>query len=262
MTTTSIRRAGVLALVAAAATTTLTGCAGVIGAKMTYNDTEKGKITDIVLDGGAGDVLITTGQVTETTITRIIQRSSNPGESYRLTGSTLTLDASCGMRCTVSYQIKTPPGVTVRGRLGSGDIRLDGVAAADVQLTSGDLTVANATGPVQVRATSGDINVVDSKGTVSTQATSGDTKIINPGGAVTAKVSSGDLSVVLAQPNSVTAQASSGDVNVAVPEGNYKLVTHAGSGDVDVHGMESDSTSKNVIDVKVGSGDVNVASGV
>ena len=51
MTTTLIRRAGVLALIATTAAG-LSGCAGVVGAKLTYDDTEKGKITDIVLAGG------------------------------------------------------------------------------------------------------------------------------------------------------------------------------------------------------------------
>jgi hypothetical protein len=259
MTTTLIRRAGVLALIAA--TTTLTGCAGVIGAKMTYNDTEKAKITDIVLTGSAGDVQVETGPFTETSITRVVRRSSNPTEPYKLEGSTLTIDASCGMHCSVSYLIKTAPGVAVHGELHSGDIRLDGVGATQLQVTSGDLTVSHATGPVQVRATSGDIKVLDAQSTVKAQATSGDMQVIDAAGAVDVRVSSGDVNVVLTKPNSVTAQATSGDIQVTVPQGSYKLLTHAGSGDVDVHGMESDSTSKNVIDVKVGSGDVNVTSG-
>lgn len=259
MTTTVIRRAGVLALIAA--TTTLTGCAGVIGAKMTYNDTEKAKITDIVLTGASGDVQVETGPYTETSITRVVRRSSNPAEPYKLDGTTLTIDASCGMNCSVSYLIKTAPGVAVHGDLRSGDIRLDGVGATDLQVTSGDLTVSHATGPVQVRATSGDIKVLDSQSTVKAQATSGDMQVIDAAGAVDVRVSSGDVNVVLTKPNSVTAQATSGDVRVVVPDGAYKLVTSAGSGDVDVHGMESDSTAKNVIDVKVGSGDVNVTSG-
>jgi DUF4097 and DUF4098 domain-containing protein YvlB len=259
MTTTLIRRAGVLALIAA--TTTLTGCAGVIGAKMTYNDTEKAKITDIVLTGASGDVQIETGPYPETSITRVVRRSSNPAEPYKLDGSTLTIDASCGMNCSVSYLIKTAPGVAVRGDLRSGDVRLDGVGATDLEVTSGDLTVANATGPVQVRATSGNIRVLDAQSTVKAQATSGDMQVINAAGAVEVKVSSGNVDVVLTKPDSVTAQATSGDIKVVVPDGDYKLVTSAGSGDVDLHGMQSDPTSKNVIDVKVGSGDVNVASG-
>jgi hypothetical protein len=261
MTTTLVRRAGVLALVATAAATTLTGCAGVIGAQMTYNDTEKTKVTEIVLNGGHGDVVVTTGPVTETSITRVVRGSSNPGSSYKLAGTALNLDNTCGPDCSVSYQIKAPAGVAVRGQLTSGDIRLTGVGATDLQLTSGDLLVEDATGPVQVRATSGDLRVLDAKSTVKLRATSGDIQALNAGGAVDVDVTSGDVTVGLATPASVTAQARSGDINVTLPSGHYKLVTTTGSGDVAVQSVTNDATSKNVIDLRTASGDVNVTSG-
>lgn len=259
MTTTLIRRAGILALIAAT-TAGLTGCAGVIGAKMTYDDTEKGKITDIVLAGGAGDVTVTTAAVDETTIRRVVRRSTNPGESYHLDGTTLNIDTSCGIDCSVSYEIKTPPGVKVHGKERSGDIRLDGVADTDIELTSGDLLINNATGPVQVKGTSGDIRVLGALSSVKIKATSGEIEALDAAGPVNVDITSGDVHVSLVKPNSVTAHATSGDMTVSVPDGKYKLVTHAGSGDVTTDGMENDATSKNVIDVRVGSGDVTVAS--
>jgi hypothetical protein len=260
MTTSLIRRAGVLALIATTAAG-LSGCAGVIGAKLTYDDTEKGKITDIVLAGGGGEVTVSTGPVTETTIRRVVHQATNPGKSYQLQGTTLTLDTICGINCSVSYAIKTPPGVKVHGQLGSGDLHLDGVADTDLQLTSGDLTVTNATGPVQVRATSGDIHVNDAKSSVKVQSTSGDIEALNAGGPVDVRVTSGDVQVSLAVPNSVTAHTTSGDVTVSVPQdGKYKVMTSHGSGDVTVNGLASDASSKNVIDVRAGSGDVTVAS--
>ena len=261
MTTTPFRRAGVLALIAAT-TAGLSGCAGVIGAKMTYDDTEKGKITDIVLTGGAGDVSVTsTADVTQTTIHRVIRRATNPGESYKLQGTTLTIDTSCGVNCSVSYEIKTPAGVKVRGKERSGDMRLDGVADTDLEVTSGDMTVTGATGPVQIRATSGDIRVIDAKSSVKIQSTSGDIQALNAGGPVDVRVTSGDVQVSLAVPGSVTAHTTSGDVTVDVPQdGKYKLVTSHGSGDLNTQGLESDATSKNVIDVRAASGDVTVAS--
>jgi hypothetical protein len=257
MTTTLVRRAGVLALIAATATT-LSGCAGVLGAKMTYNDTEKAKITDIVLSGGSGDVTITTAAVDETTIQRIIRRTTNPGESYHLSGSVLSLDTSCGINCSVSYQIQTPPGVKVRGALDSGDIQLAGVADTDVQVSSGDMLITDATGPVKVRATSGDIQVLRAHGTVSAVATSGDIRAIDPAGAVNIRATSGDVQVRLAAPNSVTADVTSGDIDVSVPEGSYNIIDRARSSDTSLTGLTSDPTSKNVLDLKASSGDVNV----
>jgi DUF4097 and DUF4098 domain-containing protein YvlB len=261
MTTTLIRRAAVLALIAAS-TTALTGCAGVIGAKMTYDDTLKSKVTDIVLTGGAGDVVVTTtANATETTIHRVIRRSTNPGESYKLDGTTLNVDTSCGMNCSVSYEINTAPGVKVRGKERAGDIRLEGVADTNLEITSGDLTVSDATGPVQIKATSGDIKVLNAKGSVKIKSTSGDIEALDAGGPVEIGVTSGDVHVSLTAPNSVTAHSTSGDMTIGVPAaGKYKLVTEAGSGDVHTDGMTSDATSKNVIDVRVASGDVTVAS--
>jgi DUF4097 and DUF4098 domain-containing protein YvlB len=260
MTTTLVRRAGVLALIAATATT-LSGCAGVIGAKMTYDDTEKVKITDIVVSGGSGDVKISTAAaVTETSIRRIIRRTTNPGASYQLSGSTLSLDTSCGINCSVSYEIQAPPGVKVRGTLDSGDILLAGVADTDIQVSSGDVQVTDAAGPVKVRTTSGDISVLRAAGTVSAVATSGDIRAIDGGGAVTARATSGDVQVHLATPNSVTADVTSGDLDISVPQGRYNLINRSprGDGDTTIDGVTSDPSSKNVLDVKASSGDINI----
>jgi DUF4097 and DUF4098 domain-containing protein YvlB len=258
MTTTLVRRAGVLALIAATAAT-LSGCAGVIGAKMTYNDTEKAKITDIVLTGGSGDVKITTAAVDETTIQRVIRRTANPGASYHLSGSVLNLDTSCGLNCSVSYAIQTPPGVKVRGNLGSGDIQLAGVADTDVQVSSGDMLITDATGPVKARATSGDIQVLRSHGTVSAVATSGDIRAIDSAGAVTVKATSGDVQVRLSAPNSISADVTSGDIDISVPQGSYNVINRSrDSSDTSMNGLTSDPSSKNVLDVKATSGDVNI----
>jgi len=258
MTTTLARRAGVLVLIAATATT-LTGCTGVLGAKMTYDDTEKAKITDIVLSGGDGDVKITTAAVDQTTIRRVIRRTTNPGESYKLSGSTLNIDTSCGLNCSVSYEIQTPPGVKVRGNLDSGDVRLVGVADTTVTVSSGDVMVSDATGPVRVQASSGDIEVLRSHGTVSTVATSGDIRVIDPLGAVDARATSGDVQVHLSAPGSVTADVTSGDVDLSVPAGSYHIISRAHSGgDTSITGLTSDPSSKNVLDVKAASGDINI----
>jgi DUF4097 and DUF4098 domain-containing protein YvlB len=258
MTTTFVRRAGVLVIVAATATT-LTGCAGVLGAKMTYQDTEKTKITEIRVNGGSGDVTVSGGPVTETTIKRIVRGSSNPGDSYPLDGGVLVLDTSCGHNCTVSYEIQTPSNVPVRGVLGSGDVRLTGVGATYLRLTSGNVTVSEPTGPVKLRATSGDIHVLNAKSTVTVHTTSGNIEALDAGGAVDLQVTSGDITAKLTTASSVTAQTTSGDVNVLVPKGSYQVRTNTGSGDAMVAGISPDTSAKNIIDVRTRSGDANVS---
>jgi hypothetical protein len=250
-------RAGALTL-AAATTVALAGCGGV-GAKLTYDDTEKVKVTAIVIDGGSGDVLVKTAAINETHIKRIYRVSADPDESYRLDGSELHIANRCGHNCQVSYEIEAPVGVAVRGELTSGDVNLTDVGATDVTLTSGDVMVRGATGPVKIKATSGDITVDDAASGVTVDATSGDVHAVNVTGPVVAKVTSGDATVKLNTPASVTAQTDSGDLMVSVPAGSYQLRTHKGSGDLNIAGLANTANAKNIIDVRVGSGDLTVA---
>ena len=251
------KRAAALALVAAT-TTALTGCAGVVGARMTFHDTEKVKITEIRLTGGHGDVLVKTAAVSETTIQRVVRRNTDPGESYRLAGSALLIDTSCGDNCSVSYEITAPAGVAVKGELRSGDVHLSGVGTTDLKLTSGDLSVENATGPVKLRATSGDIRILGAQDAVDVQSTSGDIDAIDLAGPAILKLTSGDVTAMLTEANSVDAQTTSGDVQVQVPAGSYRITTHTGSGDASVAGLVNDPAAKNVVNLRTGSGDAQL----
>lgn len=276
MTSILTRRAAAVALTAAAAATALAGCGGV-GARLTFNDTEKVKVSEIVLTGRGGDVTVRTAAISETRISRVIHRSSDPGPTYRLAGTVLHIDTDCGRSCRVSYDVEAPAGVTVRGELASGDIALDGVGATDLKLTSGDVMVSNATGAVQlrstsgdmmvrnaagtvgIRGTSGDISVLDGKAGVTIETTSGDVRAMNVAGPVTAAVTSGDVQVKLTTAASVTAHTTSGDVNVIVPSGSYRVSTGSGSGDERVIGVVADPKAPNVIDVRSRSGDATVS---
>jgi hypothetical protein len=259
MTSNLTRRTGALVLLAAAAATVLTGCGGV-GATLTFQDTEKVKVTEIVLTGQSGDVGVTTAAIGETRITRVVQRRSDPDPSYRIEGTVLHLDTDCGPDCTASYQIEAPAGVKVRGELRSGDVALAGVGASDVTVTSGDIVVDGATGAVKVKTTSGDVMVQDAKAGATITATSGDLRAINVGGGpVSARTTSGNVTVQTTTAGSVTAQATSGDVDVLVPEGAYRVNTSLRSGDLEVAGIRNDPSATNVIDVRTHSGDVTLA---
>jgi hypothetical protein len=260
MTPTLARRTGALTLIAAT-TVALAGCAGG-GAKLTFNDTEKAKVTEIDLAGHSGDVAVKTSAITETRITRIIRKNGDPGPSYRLDGSVLHLSTDCGMNCSVSYQIETPPGIKVSGTLSSGDVNLTDVASADVTVSSGDVNVNGATGTVKIKATSGDINALSVAGPVTLQSTSGSVRGMDlTGGPIVARATSGDVQLKVDKATSVTAVASSGDVQLMIPGGAYRVHAQAGSGDSTVGpGITSDPSSKNVLDLTAGSGDVTVGS--
>ncbi|WP_433828879.1 DUF4097 family beta strand repeat-containing protein [Actinoplanes sp. CA-015351] len=244
-------------VLAAASVVALTGCDGVVGARMTFDDTEKAKVTDIVLAGGSGDVQISTGSVTETRIKRVIRGSTDPGPSYQLTGSTLTLATDCGMNCHVDYEITAPSGVAVRGDLRSGDLGISGAGIVDLKLTSGDVTVDSATGPVSIEATSGDLLVRDAP-SLTVELTSGDITAERIAGPIKARATSGDMQLDISTPASVTATVQSGDLNLMVPEGAYQVRTDTGSGDATAEDIKNDPSAKNILDLRTRSGDLFV----
>lgn len=260
MTPTLARRAGALMLIAA--TTVALAACGRSGAKLTFSETAKVKTTAIELTGHSGDLAVKALPISETRITRVVHDSSDPGESYRFAGTVLHLDTGCGPGCTVSYQVEVPTGVSVTGNLDSGDIVLDGVASADVSVTSGDIAITGTTGTVKALATSGTITATDTRGPVTLQATSGDLHATNlAGGPVDVRVTSGDVDLSLAVATSVRAETTSGDIHVQVPPGSYQVHALAGSGDTHVEGVANDPSATNVLDLRAGSGDVTVTTG-
>ncbi|MEV0898394.1 DUF4097 family beta strand repeat-containing protein [Actinoplanes sp. NPDC049802] len=252
-----------VALILAAVTAggALAGCDGAVGARLTFEDTETVKITEIVLSGRHSDVTVSASEsTTETTIRRIIHGGSDPGSTYQRSGGVLTLTSDCGRDCNVSYEISAPAGVTVRGELTSGDVGLSGVGPVDLRLTSGDVMVDHGTGPVKVRATAGDLNVVG-RSEVTLEAQSGDIGVMNATGPVTVRTTSGDIDVQLAEASSVTATATNGDVQVMVPAGSYRVRTGSSSGDQEVAGVTDDPKATDVLDVRTRAGDVSVIGG-
>jgi hypothetical protein len=261
MTPTLARRAGAVTLIAVSAAA-LAGCGGGIGARLTYDDTEKVKVSEIVLTGGSGDVTVTTAAISETRIKRIVRTdgSADPQSSYQLAGTVLTLDTSCGSQCQVSYEIQAPTGVGVRGKLGSGTLALNDIATVDVNVGSGDIAIDGASGTVSLKSGSGDILANDLRAatTLVTGAGDVDARGLTGGKAVRAQTGSGDLRVEVTQAASVTARTGSGDVELMVPDGAYQVKTRNGSGDAELLGLVDDPKATNVIDVQTGSGDARV----
>lgn len=262
MTPTLARRAGAATLIAASAAA-LAGCGGGIGARLTYDDIAKVKVSEIVLAGGSGNVTVTTAATaTETKIKRIVRTddSADPQASYQLSGTVLTLDTSCGQRCQVSYEIEAPAGVGVRGKLGSGELSLTDIGTADVQVGSGNAAVDGASGAVSLKSGSGSIVVNDLRAETTLVTGSGEVEAhgVSGGKPVRVQTGSGEISIELTQAAPVTARAGSGEIELMVPDGAYHLKTRSGSGDAEVIGLVDDPAAKNIIDVQTGSGDATV----
>ncbi|MEV8508021.1 DUF4097 family beta strand repeat-containing protein [Actinoplanes sp. NPDC051475] len=261
MTARLSRRAAALTLVAAAAAAALTGCdQGIGAAKLTYDDTEKVKITEIVVSGSSGDVSVRTAPIAETHIKRIVRSSgADPGASYRLTGTSLAVDTSCGADCRVSYDIEAPTGVAVRGELNSGGLTLVQVGSADVTVTSGEIVLDRIAGEVKAGARSGNIVATGLAGKANLTTRSGNIEgmELTGGGAITAEATSGNIDLQLVQPASVTARVSSGNVDLMVPPGSYRIARQVGSGDFESD-IASDPKATKVLDVHTGSGNASI----
>ncbi|WP_436522668.1 DUF4097 family beta strand repeat-containing protein [Actinoplanes sp. HUAS TT8] len=251
------RRVAAFAL-AAASVAVLAGCDGAVGARMTFDDTEKTKVTDIVLTGGGGgDVTVTTGNVTETHIKRIVSGGNGSGQAYQISGSTLTLPTACGFNCHISWEVQAPTGVKVSGSIHSGDVNLTDVGAVDLSLTSGDVMIDGSAAPVKVKATSGNVSIARAPG-VTLEATSGDMQARDITGPIDARVTSGNLDLELSKPASVTAEVISGDLHLLVPTGSYQIKQRSGTGDATITGVTDDPKSPNVLDLRARSGDLSV----
>jgi hypothetical protein len=248
-------------ILAAVSVGALAGCDGVVGARMTFDDIESTKVTEIVLAGGVSNVTVESdASATETRIRRVIYGGTDPGGSYQLAGGVLTLDGDCGQDCRVDFVITAPPGAAVKGELRSGDVMLHGTGAVDLKLTSGDVMVENGAGPVKVRTTSGDLNVIGGS-EVSLESHSGDLSVLDVAGPVTARTTNGDIDLKLSRAASVTASATSGDVDLMVPAGEYRVRAVTGSGEQEIFGITDNPTSDKVLELRAGSGDLRVSGG-
>jgi hypothetical protein len=252
------RRAGSV-LVVGAAVAALAGCGNGVPTRLEFSDTEKGKITEIVVSGSSGTIAVSRSSTTETQIRRVVEyRGAEPTATYTVTGSVLAIDTNCGHNCWVSYEIEAPAGVAVTGELGSGELTLSDVSTADVTVRSGNVDVSAASGAVSVVARSGNITVHDLLGAAKLVATSGNIEGTGLGAAaVVAETRSGNIELALTKAGSVTAKANSGNVRLAVPDGSYQVRSSARSGEEQIDFI-SDATSKNLLDVATSSGNVEI----
>ncbi|MET8837300.1 DUF4097 family beta strand repeat-containing protein [Micromonospora sp. NPDC004540] len=251
-----------VAAAAAATLIVLAGCDTLSFRRLDYDQTESAKITKITVPaGGAGDVTIrATGAADQVRIKRIVRyQGGEPDTRYEIKGDELVLPSDCGARCTVSWEVTAPEGVTVRGEASSGNVTLHRVGPVDFNLNSGDVNVTEARGEVRVTTTSGNIEVVDATGPVRLRASSGDISARRLAAGVDAEATSGNVSIELDKPAAARLHATSGDVDLTVPEGRYRVRADAKSGDSDL-AVPNDPGATLLLDVTATSGNVRVAS--
>jgi hypothetical protein len=198
---------------------------------------------DITVHGRPG----TTGVTVER---RLRWNGSAPSIQETWDGDTLTISVGCpkwgiGRECGVDYFLDVPPSVAIEADVNSGDITLDGLAAAvRVTTSSGDVRVRGLTGEsLDTHSNSGDVTVdAVSVKTLTVKATSGDVKV-----------------TLAAAPTTVDASTTSGDVTVTVPRSDmrYKVQIATTSGDVSSD-IGNDDSGTGSISVRATSGDVRL----
>lgn len=256
--------ARLVVVVGSAALLLLAGCQNEMGAaRLTYDDTETTKITEIVLTGGSGNVTIATSSAPSAPATRIrrIVRTSgaDPEVSYRVDKGVLSIDTDCGAGCQATYEITAPAGVAVRGQLSSGNIQLAQVGSANVRTGSGDIELTRIDGTVKAEATSGSIEANATGGALTLRTTSGDITgaSLRGGKAVAAEATSGNVEIGLAEAASVNARVQSGNIELTVPPGPYRVLSSLDNGDLDSDVVSSPGATS-VLDVSATSGNASI----
>lgn len=240
----------------------------------------------------AGDVQITAGDTTETTV-EIIPRSRSAEEAAEHTRVELSADGTrldieaperrFGSTAKIGMIVRLPTGSRVdagtasadlvcRGELGgldaataSGDISADEVAGdAGIKTASGDVAIGGVTGDLDCKTASGDLSLGHVGGTCHTASASGDLQLGVCGGEVSSRTASGDVSVRSAERGSVQVTTMSGDVKVGVRRGVtvwLDLSTMSGRTRSDLEhqdGPPNDETEVLSVSVRTMSGDITL----
>lgn len=199
------------------------------------------------------------GTAGEARIKRVVRyQGGEPKTRYEIKDNELVLDTDCGNRCSVSYEVTVPEGVTVQGESGSGDVELTKVGAVKLRLGSGDVRISDVAGAIDVETGSGNIELSEARSAVRLRAGSGDITARRLDGTTDAEAASGNVTVELETPASARVHASSGDVSLMVPAGSYRVHSSTGSGDARIT-VADDPAASLVLDGSAGSGNVSIS---
>lgn len=194
-------------------------------------------VTELRFSNDSGDVTINVGDTVE--VRRVVKYDEDkPDKTYRVEDGVLILEECPVRNCSIDYELTVPAGTKVSGHVDSGTVEVTGVATANVEAESGDITVRDVAGEVNASVQSGSIDL----GGI--------------GGAVVAGAESGDVKVGLTAARSVSVETQSGNIEVTVPSGKYHVTasTESGSMDNDL----ADDPSGLPIQLSAQSGDVTV----
>jgi hypothetical protein len=158
------------------------------------------------------------------------------------TGKTIRIgwfeDRDLQQNVSISYDIIAPAQCTLRSRTGSGDQTVDDVSGpVDVSSGSGRITLGAIGGRVNVATGSGDIVTGAVRGPLTARSGSGSVHARGVAGELVVTTGSGDIDVLQTAAGSVRVSAASGDVRLTGIQG--PLRADSASGDISVQGTLS-----------------------
>jgi hypothetical protein len=147
----------------------------------------------------------------------------------RRTGSTVTVTVprhEVGRRVRVDFEIAVPAGVAARIDVAKGDLRLAGVAGAEVRVARGDVQGSDLQGSVRADVISGDVEFRKVQGDLRLDLKSGDVAASEIGGSVEGRIINGD--VALSDCRGASLDVINGDIAVSRVEGEISIATKSG----------------------------------
>jgi hypothetical protein len=196
-------------------------------------------VTSLDVQSYGSPVQVTAGPVRRVRVTETItysraQDAGPPAVTHSVSGGRLTLaDPACQItRCSVSFTVIVPTGVTVAAATQGGPVIVSGVAGADldsgggpVRATEikGHLTVATEDGPLELDGLTGPLHADTGGGPLLADNVSA--------AAVTVITGGGDARIVFAAaPDTVLVSTDGGPATLAVPGGPYALTANSDGG--------------------------------
>jgi len=152
----------------------------------------------------------------------------------RQDGNNIRIDYVNYHNISVDYDITVPEQTTVRTKSGSGD-----------------QTIENTRGNVEVTTGSGDVRLTNLQGELRLQTGSGDVRARQVSGSVRGGTGSGDIEIEESGPGDIDLHTGSGNINARGVQGSFHGET--GSGEITAEGKQSGTW-----DARTGSGNVRL----
>lgn len=246
-----------LALVAVGAgVLTLAACSWDGRNTATDDNTVGQAFTSVLIANDSGSVQIRTG-ATATVHRTIRYDDDKPGSTTKVENGTLIVEPCRARRCSIDYELTVPAGTRVDGKVDSGRVDIDGVAAVNLKIDSGSTTVRHVSGKVNLDSSSGHVDVTDVGDAVNVKSDSGKVGLADVRGAVAVEAESGSVSVGISSPQNVKVQADSGSVTLTVPPADYRVRTSTDSGRID-NAIGDQPSGTHQLDLHTDSGSITV----